>query len=440
MKLSQHTIFIPDFPTDGKYLVYNTFNQATAVISEQAKQVLTNLQNPVRDDEMKYMDKFAKLGFVVDDSVDESKEFRDWYNKARRDKSVMRATILTTYDCNFACEYCVEEGVKGQVKMDEDRCRDTVKWLINRAKKNQPESILMQFYGGEPLMNIPPIDYIASEISAYSKRNGASFSFNITTNASLLKPDLVERLVPLGLTAIRLTIDGDRDAHDSKRPFKSGKGSFDVIVENMIQVADKVKIRIGVNVDNENMESVPRMLDYLEQVGLKDKIDLIKFNPIVHIQGTSQSVRQADCAPASEEWMMDNLIPLTQDAYRRGFKTDNEMQPTVCSMNLDGTVAVIDPIGRIYTCPAFVGREGFQTGDIYHQELFSKHEEFMSMEPPDDCFRCAYMLICGGGCKHLAYTKYGDMTRNVCDKDYLQKVTAELLKMHVLSQRGIGGS
>jgi uncharacterized protein len=141
-----------------------------------------------------------------------------------------------------------------------------------------------------------------------------------------------------------------------------------------------------------------------------------------------------------EEWAMDNLIPLIQDAHRRGFRTENEMKATICSMNLDGTVAVIDPIGRIYTCPAFVGREGFQAGDIYHQEFFDKHEEFTNMEPPDDCFRCAYMVVCGGGCKHFSYTKYGDMTRNVCEKDYLQKITEETLKMYVLSQRGIAAA
>ena len=105
-------------------------------------------------------------------------------------------------------------------------------------------------------------------------------------------------------------------------------------------------------------------------------------------------------------------------------------------MNRDGTAVVIDPLGRLYTCPAFVGREGFQTGDVYHQDLSDKHEDFMGMEAPDDCFKCAYMPMCGGGCKHLAYTKYGDLERTVCEKGYLQKVTAELLKMQILSQRG----
>lgn len=443
MKLSQFTIFVPNFPADGKYLAYNTFNQATAVISERAKLFLNNLHDPIRESEMKYVKTFTDLGFVIDDSVDEVGQFKEWYEKARYNKSMMRATILTTYDCNFACKYCVEEGVKKPLKMDEEQCRSTIDWLINRVDEYQSDDIRLHFYGGEPLMNVMPIDRIASEFSEYSKKNGIAFGFNITSNGSLLKPDLVERLVPLGLGCIKLTLDGDREAHNLKRPFRNGRGSFDIIIENILRVVDKARIRIGVNVDNENLESVPRLLDYLEQIGLKDRIESIKFNPIVHIQEKdkeSQLARQTDCSLASEDWALDNLIPLTWDAYRRGFKTENSIEFTICSMNLDGTAVVIDPIGRIYTCPAFVGREGFQAGDIYHQELFHKHQEFMSIEAPEDCFRCAYMPVCNGGCKHFSYTKYGDLKTLTCEKDYIQKATAESLKMKVFSKAEEGGN
>ncbi|MFC1715883.1 radical SAM protein [Candidatus Poribacteria bacterium] len=438
MKLSQFTISVPDFPKAGKYLVYNTFNQATAIIGERAKEILSNPNDPIGDDEVKYINTFKELGLVVDDSADEIAEFKDWYNTARYNKSTMRATILTTYDCNFACEYCVEEGVKKPVRMDEAQCRKTVDWLINTVEKSKSDKLLLHFYGGEPLMNVLPIDHIASEISKYAERSGISFSFNITTNGSLLKPEMVERWVPLGLTNVRVTLDGARDFHDSKRPFISGKGTFDVIIRNLLQLMDKVEIRVNTNVDSENMDSVPRLLEYLEQVGLKDKIELIKFNPIVHIQGqdnTSRPTRQTDCAPASKECEMENLLPLTWDAYRRGFRTENEIKFTICSMNLDGTAAVIDPLGRIYTCPAFVGREGFQAGDVKHEELSDKHREFMDMPVPDDCWKCAYMPMCGAGCRHFSHTKYGDMSQTHCEKEFIQKAVAESLRMNALSQQ-----
>ena len=62
-----------------------------------------------------------------------------------------------------------------------------------------------------------------------------------------------------------------------KRLFKNGKGSFDVIIKNALKVMDKTKIKIGTNVDSENAESIPRMLDYLEEVGLKSKITFMRL-------------------------------------------------------------------------------------------------------------------------------------------------------------------
>jgi uncharacterized protein len=452
VKLSQFAVFVPNFPSDGKYLVYNTFNQATAVIGERAKSFLCNPNAHSQENEEKYTNAFTDLGFLVDDSVDESAEFKNWYEETRYSKSLMRATILTTYDCNFACKYCIQEGVKNPARMDEEHSRGTVNWLINTIEEYNSEEVRLQFYGGEPLMNVRPMDYIASEIKEYSERTGISFGFIITTNGSLLKPDLVERLTPLGLESVKVTLDGDREGHNSKRPFKSGRGSFDVIINNILQVADKVKVRVNTNLDSENLESVPRMLDYLEQVGLRDRIDSIEFNPIVDIQGQdgiSQLPHQVDCALASlgspgtrispptsarEEWALDNLIQPTWDAFRRGFRTEKEVRLTICSMNLDGTAVVIDPLGRLYTCPAFVGREGFQVGSIDRIELSDRHREFMSLPVSEECFKCAYMPICSGGCKHMAYTRHGDLRATVCEKDYLRKVTAETLKMQILSQ------
>ena len=440
MRLSQFTIFVPDFPSAGDYTVFNTFNQATIVVNQRVKDMLANFQGSVTEDNKKYIEAFKNLGFIVDENINESEELMDWYDKARSGKSAFRATILTTYDCNFACEYCVEEGVKKSLKMDEEHAKATVNWLINRLEEFGSNDVQLMFYGGEPLMNTHPIEYISSKIYEYSEKKGITFSFTITSNGSLLKPALVDRLVPYGLKSVKITIDGDKEAHDSKRPFKGGKGSYDTIIKNILQVADKVKVRIGTNVDLTNMGSVPSMLEHLEQLGLKDKIDLISFSPIVRIEnedGTSRLKRQLDCSLASNDKVLDNLTNLTWEAYNRGFKTLSKINFTICSMNRDGTSVVIDPVGRVYTCPAFVGREGFQTGDIYHPELFDKHDEFMNLEIPDECFKCAYMPMCGGGCRHVAYIRNGDVSKTICEKAHIQKAVVETLKMQILSEQGL---
>ena len=44
-------------------------------------------------------------------------------------------------------------------------------------------------------------------------------------------------MLPLGLTGVKVTLDGDRETHDRMRPLRGGQGTFDRIIENIRRVA-----------------------------------------------------------------------------------------------------------------------------------------------------------------------------------------------------------
>ena len=62
---------------------------------------------------------------------------------------------------------------------------------------------------------------------------------------------------------------------------------------------------------------------------------------------------------------------------------------------------VVNVDGAIYKCPAFVGREGFNVGDLkvgivdigaaYNPDVWKREE----------CLECAYLPQCFGGCRFL---------------------------------------
>jgi uncharacterized protein len=469
VKLSAFTIFVPYL---GKYLVYNTLSRSFVTMGAELKALLDNPENPInavvqplspQEEAKEKLNELLRVGILVSDDVDESHKAKEWYDKLRFDKSVMRAVILTTYNCNFACAYCVEDGVKSGIKMDEEHTHAAVDWLINRAQREGVKHILVVFYGGEPLLNVTPMEYISHRLKDYAEEHGVSFGFTITTNGSLLTKEIVNRLLPYGLSSVRITLDGDRDAHNSKRPFKSGKGSFDVIIENILKVADLVPIALGGNVDRENIDSIRRLLSYLEEKGLKTKLANVKFSPIVKTLGQTSppdfgirnsefgivspvphsaldeanlapvcrsdgTGRQTDCVSLSESEVLDDLLSLNREVMKRGFKATTKLPVTICGMNQDGGLLVIDPMGKIYTCPAFVGRDGFGVGDISKERLNHRHYEFVNQELPCECLECVYLPLCGGGCRYAAYVKFGDCKKRICDKDYFEKLTTELLK------------
>ena len=69
---------------------------------------------------------------------------------------------------------------------------------------------------------------------------------------------MVERLNPLGLNGIKITLDGDRDAHNQSRPLRGGQGTFDKIIANVRAVADLTPIAVGGNFEMETADSAIR--------------------------------------------------------------------------------------------------------------------------------------------------------------------------------------
>jgi len=438
LKPSQYNIFVCDFPTSGKHLVYNTFTRASAVMGRKLKNIVDQPDQPTPQNAIASVKKLHKMGILVDADINEAGRVKGWYEGIRQNRLLQRFVVLTTYQCNFACTYCIEaNGVVHQpIELDEEKSAKTADWIINRIQKTGAEQVQMTFYGGEPLLNPDSIFYIAGRLHEYAEKNGITYEFSISTNGSKVTPELVDNLKPLGLASMKITLDGDKEAHDEKRPFRGGQGSFDTIIENMERVADKVAIGTGGNLDERNIESVPKLLDVLEERGLKEKVR-IDFSPIQPaLSGETTPPVIQECARTNSQSQADIIEKITDlkcEALRLGFKTQIEPNYTICGMDMDGSLLVIDPMGRIYTCPAFVGREGFEVGTIEDENLIYD-ENLMPRQMPQECLDCKFFPICGGGCRYGAYLEHGDSQRILCDKDYFEKLTSKAIK-HLVEQQ-----
>ena len=73
-------------------------------------------------------------------------------------------TFIITEDCQFACKYCYLTGKNRKGKMDFDIARRTIDYLISSRKDFPQDSIIFEFIGGEPLLEIDLMDRIADYI------------------------------------------------------------------------------------------------------------------------------------------------------------------------------------------------------------------------------------------------------------------------------------
>jgi uncharacterized protein len=429
MQASRYMISIPGFPRPGSNLLFHTRTQAQVVVDDSLEAALRGLPAaPATSEIAKSIDTLAAMGFVVGSPEEDSKLLEQWCARIRADDATLRPTILTTYACNLACRYCVEQGVlQDPLFMSEQTALEAAAYIAEKCGAFGSRSIALNFYGGEPLLNLPAIRASARSLHSYAREKGIAFGFALSTNGVLLTPAVIGELLPFGLTGAKITLDGPRDTHDRNRPFKGGRGSFDALIAVIQAAAPLLPIQIEVNHDEQNVGRIPELLDLLASLGLRDKIQSLVFSPISPTPKDREGLVPAaelPCAITSLESAVQ-VMGLKRMAMERGFPVSLGVVARLCEMVAKRSSFVIDPHGDLYRCGGFAGRKGFGFGSIHGQEL----DPFLGKELWRRCEGCAYAPLCTDGCLFGAFVRFGDPLRLNCGRQAMAYQVPESLKL-----------
>ncbi|MBN2482567.1 MAG: radical SAM protein [Candidatus Omnitrophica bacterium] len=450
MKLSTYNLWVTDYPERGQNLLFNTRTQGLIKIDDEFKQKLDHLPSSKQEiTDPQLLDSLGALkenGIIVESESHEEVLLDDFFRQLQYESHRMpfEVTILTTFDCNFGCVYCFEESVKEHVFMDEHTSALTVEWIIQRAKERGYHKVFAVYYGGEPLMNIRPIYEISWQLTQWAKEKGKEFAFGIITNGSLVTPDLIDKLLPVGLQEIRISIDGDRDHHNHNRPFRDGRESFDVIIDNIRRVIDKVNVGVTGNFAPGDVKSIGRLLDYLEKENLLHRLSRVDFSPIMPRLGKRSSpgrIELGSCLQFFEkDGIAQDVLAVKQELLKRNLPFDTGCAINSCALMMpDGAVA-IDPNGLIYKCNSLVGYPEFSVGTIRENRFNGNFDTFIAHRPWEQCASdCPYVPMCQGGCRFFAYVEQQDFSRLACKRGYFDEIMPELIKLEykkLLSPRG----
>src|SRR5438093_8297730 len=160
-------------------------------------------------------------------------------------------------------------------------------WIERELERVRPEKLVLTFFGGEPLLNLPVMYALAERLWKATRERGVGHYVNIITNGLLLTPDVVDRMSPLGLNGVKITLDGDRNTHDRMRPLRGGQGTFDRIIDNIRAVAGRCRIAVGGNFDESSVDAFPALLDFLHEQDFAEKLSKVFFKPIVRAEPVS---------------------------------------------------------------------------------------------------------------------------------------------------------
>ncbi len=428
MKPSKFNLIMPLQDSD-EFLIFNTFSDSRVVVDRKIKEKIE--MSPVnemqfRKGERGYLKELLELGFLVNDDIDEDLELEYWFQKLKFDTSTLDITLLTTYACNLRCTYCYEDGINAAWSMNEDVCRRTILWIIRKLESVRPRNLRLMFFGGEPLLNIVPIKLISEEIHSACNRRKIDLDIRIVTNGVLLTKDLIDYLKQFGLRGIKVTLDGDKYTHDSKRLYKNGTGTFDTIMENLVKIKGIVPITIGGNFDESIKPGIPPLLDRLRDSGFTNKdIELIRFKPIFATIGNS--------CPENNVCTFSRIAPsdflwLKEEIEKRGFTTYADTAIGPCEAIREYSY-VIDPAGNLFKCAGFVGRKEFIIGNISDDNnLNHTNTRFMTADLWRNCKGCSYIPMCGGGCRVGSHILFKNFLNPACEAEYINKVSLELVR------------
>jgi len=144
---------------------------------------------------------------------------------------VCQLILEITENCNLRCKYCVYGGTYQHFRMH--RSADMSSSLALKALEffydhsGDEEKTSISFYGGEPLYNF---SLIKRCVEFYEKKaDHRNVSYNINTNGTLLKDEVVDFLVKHNIL-LRVSLDGPQDIHDANRCYRNGHGSFNTII------------------------------------------------------------------------------------------------------------------------------------------------------------------------------------------------------------------
>ena len=374
----------------------------------------------------------SKLGMIVPDQQEEKRAIATLFDDLNAKSTHLDIVVVLNFDCNFACTYCFEKRMKGHLYMSDETAEALIEFIKKKFTKDK-KSLTVVFYGGEPLLSTGLMKSISRKLKSFCESRDAVYTFNIITNGSLFKRRVVEELVPLGLKYAKITVDGPAETHNKSRPFKSGAGSFDVIMENIKQTCDIVKIAVTGNFDRDNYKKFPLLLDYMGKKGLTpDNIDMVRFDPVANRPegDTSPTDYQGGCMSTNEPWIWDADFMLRGEILKRGYNASKPTSLLFCATERTDS-CVINFDGVLYKCPTFVGKKEFAAGDIWSgvEDYASKYS--LGIWKNKKCLECEYLPLCFGGCRYMSYVKHGDTKHVDCKKDFFDTSLEKTLKLYL---------
>src|SRR5438876_4785419 len=165
MQPSIFNVRVP-LPERNEVFLMNTLTDAQLLVSPDVTDLLDRYtgegsREAGSDEERQTLALLEENGFLVPDRAYDRAALDRYFTSVKNDTHELSITLLTTLQCNFACDYCFQgdhgDYNKHADKMSPDTSEQVARWIDARMDELHPKRLTVTFFGGEPLVNLPAL-------------------------------------------------------------------------------------------------------------------------------------------------------------------------------------------------------------------------------------------------------------------------------------------
>ncbi len=382
----------------------------------------------MKNKNIKLYDELSRLGFLIEDDIDEHSIIELMRQMELHDKSMYHLIINPTLDCNLSCWYCYEDRVKGSRISEE--IINGIKRHIEASYNISPfRSLNLSFFGGEPFLDFHAIKEIVFAANMFCKPKGINLNIDFTTNGSLITQSELQMLSDFNCT-FQITLDGNKEQHN-KVKFSRNKDfdAYTATLNNIKQIQKEIRnsyVFLRINFDKQTLNSFDGILHDINDLDRRRTTVILK------------RIWQVGENKVNKDQIIDTINKL----FEKDFVIDYYTQGKLCfAERMNETVINFD--GKVFKCTTITkfnddnsyGKLNCNTGRI--EWNLKKLADCAKNLRPSKCKACRMYPSCYGPCnnhilsgKENCYVEELDLSK---EEYFLYLYKSELQKRKVFN-------
>ena len=321
-------------------------------------------------------------------------------------------TFIVTKDCQLACKYCYLVGKNEKERMSWEVAKNAIDYILDNEQDFREESVIWDFIGGEPFLEIELIDKICDYIKVEMYRRNHhwfnSYRFSFSTNGINYHTDKVQDFIKKNREhlSIGITIDGTEKKHDLNRIWKGDgpeQGSYKDVVRNIpLWLEQFPNAATKVTISSVDIPYIKESVLHLFDLGIHE----------VNINCVFENVwNEGDDALFEDQLMQLADAIIDNDLYKENvcsFFTEQMGKPMDCVLDNGnwcgaGRMLSIDAAGNFYPCTRFAqfslrDKKAWIIGNIHDGIDKNKLRPFLTLDrctqSSQECIDCEVASGC----------------------------------------------